>query len=158
MKNLLLTAFLLLTTLLNAQKINLSNKEELIKFLNKKEVTVGQYGKMVLSYDSYDKAFNALKFKVEFTPTSSEKKPKKIQLETMVFEADGFYIQDYVRNFDLKTPGAFVNDKYDFPTSFTFFENGEIYFRDQPTLSMEEYIKAIVNSTFISSAKYVLCK
>jgi hypothetical protein len=113
---------------------------------------------MVIKYDDYDKAFNAMKFKVEFTPTSSEKKPKKIQLETMIFENDGFYSPDYIKSFSLKTSGAYVNDKYNFPTNYNLFENGEMYYVDKPNISMDEYIRAITTGQFISSAKNVLCK
>jgi hypothetical protein len=158
MKYLILSGFLFLTICLSAQKINLSNKEELINYLNKKEFTVGEYGKIAFKYDSYDNNFKALKFKAEFTPSGSDKKAKKIQLETMIFENDGFYIQSYFRNLTLKTPGAFVSDNYDFPTMYNLFENGEMYYVEKPNISMEEYIKAITTGQFISASKNVLCK
>jgi hypothetical protein len=158
MKYLILSGFLFLTICLSAQKINLSNKEELINYLNKKEFTVGEYGKIAFKYDSYDNNFKALKFKAEFTPSGSDKKAKKIQLETMIFEHDGFYIQSYFRNLNLKTPGAFVSDNYDFPTIYNLFENGEMYYVEKPNISMEEYIKSITTGQYISASKNVLCK
>jgi hypothetical protein len=106
MKKIFLFTLIFIASFCKAQKINLSNKEELINYLNKKEFTVGEYGKMVIKYDDYDKAFNALKFKVEFTPASSEKKPKKVQLEAMIFENDGFYSPDYLVSDDVGGRGC----------------------------------------------------
>lgn len=157
MKKLIILLCVFVSCLCNAQKINLSNKEDLISYLNKKEFTVGDYGKIVFKYDEYDKAFNALKFKVEFTLTS-EKKSKKIQLETMIYENDGFYVPEYVKYITLRTPGAYVNDKYKLPTTFSLFENGELYYLDKPNISMEEYIKAINNGDFVKTPKSFLCK
>jgi hypothetical protein len=158
MKLLFFFGIILCSTFSIAQKIDLSNKDQIIDYLNKKEFTVGEYGKIAFKYDSYDNNFKALKFKAEFTPSGTETKPKKIQLETMVFESDGFYIQDFCRNLTLKTPGAFLNDNYNFPTMFNLFENGDMYYVDKPNISMDEYIKAITTGQFISSAKNVLCK
>jgi hypothetical protein len=158
MRLLFLISIILCSTFSYAQKINFSNKEEIINFLNKKEYTVGEYGKIAFKYDSYDNNFKALKFKAEFTPSGSDKKAKKIQLETMIFEHDGFYIQSYFRNLNLKTPGAFVSDNYDFPTIYNLFENGEMYYVEKPNISMEEYIKSITTGQFISASKNVLCK
>ncbi len=158
MKLLFFFGIILCSTLCKAQKIDLSNKDQIIDHLNKKEFTVGEYGKMLIKYDDYDKAFNALKFKVEFTPTSAEKKPKKVQLEVMIFENDGFYSPDYVKSFSLKTSGAYVNDKYNFPTNYYLFENGDLYYVDKPNLSMEDYIKSLTAGEFVKSPKSFLCK
>ncbi len=48
MKNIFLFTIIFIASFCKAQKINLSNKEELINYLNKKEFTVGEYGKMVI--------------------------------------------------------------------------------------------------------------
>jgi hypothetical protein len=76
----------------------------------------------------------------------------------MIFENDGFYSPDYVKSFSLKTSGSYVNDKYNFPTNYNLFENGEMYYVDKPNISMDEYIRAITTGQFISSAKNLLCK
>lgn len=158
MKNIILLTTLLISSIGFSQKINLTDKEEVIKQLNKKEFNVGKYGKMILFYDDYDKDFKTLKFKVEFTPASNDKKSKKIKLATDIFVMDGFYNPSYMTSFVLKTAGALMNENYEFPTMFLLFENGELYFADKINISMEDYIKLITKETVIKTGNYVLCK
>jgi hypothetical protein len=76
----------------------------------------------------------------------------------MIFEHDGFYIQSYFRNLTLKTPGAHVNDNYDFLTMYNLFENGEMYYVEKPNISMDEYIKALTTGQYNLPSKSILCK
>lgn len=97
---------------LHSQKVNFSNKDEFVEFLNKKEFMVGQYGTLTFDYDGYEKDFRGLKFKVSFTPSSSGKKSKKILFQTMILEYDGFYIPNFFRDISLNNPGLYVNNSY----------------------------------------------
>ena len=158
MKKLILVPLLFILSIGYSQKINLTDREELIKNLDKKEFNVGQYGILTMFYDDYDKDFKTLKFKVEFLPASNEKKSKKIKLETDIFLMDGFYNPSYTISIALKTPGTFVNENYNFPTIFMLFENGELYFKDKTNLSMEDCIKLIKDGSIGSPSKFILCK
>ena len=141
----------------SAQQINLDDKDDIVDLLSKKEFKVGEYGKVVFKYDEYDKKTASVKFKVDFYPANRSKKNRKVELTASIVQHDGFYIQNYYREISLIDSDLFFNQKYDFPTRYLLFENGELYYMDKIEIPMKDYIKMIMNGQTAGTPRYKLC-
>jgi len=160
MRTILIILFLFFFNLGFSQQINLSDKEDLVKFLNNKEFNVGNYGKIIFDFDKYEKNFNMVNFKVTYE-IQGNKKPKKIKLYAKVYLSDdSFNSFGYVRDIKLtKEESVFFDEPYPFPTIFLLFENGELYYRDKNSMTMNQYIDVIKKGGDwkFNIPKYYLC-
>ena len=133
---------LFLPTLIFSQKIDLSEEKSVKSYLNGKKFTVGDYGTVEFEYDTYDKEFGRIKFDVEYK-ISGEKKPKKIKLKAEIFiKYNDFNMPKFVRPFSLSYPESPYVESFSFPTNFELYENGELYYQERTSITMEDYLKS----------------
>ena len=159
MKRLIIFFGLFYSTIAFNQQIDLADEKSLRTFLDDKQFTVGNYGSIKFKYTGYDKDFGNVKFDVEYT-IPGEKKPKKIAFKAdITIKWDEFYLPKYARFFSLKNTNSFAQIFYNVPTNFELFENGELYYQDRTTITMEEYLKARKGGEYsIKAAPFKLCK
>lgn len=158
MKKLVLLFGLLCSTVAFNQSIKLSDENSVKTFLDNKQFNVGSYGSIKFKYVSYEKDFGTIKFNVEYS-IPGEKKPKRITLNTdIMIKLDEFYATSFVRGFSLKSMNSFSQINLNLPTNFELYENGELYYQDKTTMTMNEYLEARKNGGFsIKAAAYKLC-
>jgi hypothetical protein len=159
MKKLVVLLGLLYSTVAFNQTIKLSDENSVKSFLDDKQFTVGNYGSVKFKYVSYEKDFGTMKFNVEYS-LPGEKKPKRIALSTdIMIKLDEFYSTSYVRGFSLKSMNAFSQLNLNIPTNFELYENGELYYQDKTTMTMNEYMEARKTGEFsIKTGPYKICQ
>jgi hypothetical protein len=164
MKKIIKTIFILTlfftVNSVTAQKIDLTNKDALISFLEKKIFEVGNYGEIEFKFENYNKDFLTLDFEVEYT-IKTDKKPKKYKLWTSIILTNGeFYIPDYNKSIMLSEKQSIRSLRAQFPTMFELLNNGELYFVDKSTISFDDYYNKTIKGGDLNygKRKYVLCK
>lgn len=148
MKNfIVIILFLVTSTSTYSQNIDLTNKKELKNYLNGSSFKVGNYGSIKFSYDSYDKDFLMLTFKVKYT-LFKDKRNKTYKFYTSFpLTYGGFYQPDFFKEFTISHKNQMSTLISDFPTRFQLLQNGELYFLDKSnSYTFNQYYKKTIKS------------
>lgn len=143
-----------------AQKIDLTNKDAIVSFLEGKTFEVGNYGELQFKFENFNKDFLMLYFEVLFT-VKTDKKPKKYKLWTSMILTNGnFYIADYSKSINITEKQSMRTLSSDFPTQFELLSNGELFYIDKSNVSFDEYYNKTIKGgeSNYAKRKYVLCK
>lgn len=139
------------------QNYDLSEKNQIIAALNKKTFVVPNYGEIRFKYDGFE--YGLLKFEVEYTLYTGRIK-KTYDLHTEIPESNGgFHMPDYYKGITLSKKGELGLSKREYPTMFELLENGELYFRDKPKQTFNQYYETTIKKGNIDLLKvnYILC-
>lgn len=137
-----------------SQTLDLTSETSIREFLNDKEIKVGEYGTIRFTYDKYNRDFGSIDFKILYQLTE-----KTIPLKANIFiHLDEFGFPKYVRSITLSYPNSNEFLNIGAPTFFQLFENGEIYYQDKTTMSMQDFINSITSGrAFVSTPIFKLC-
>lgn len=144
----------------NAQKLDLADKDAVVSFLDGKTFEIGNYGQIEFKFKNFNKDFFMLEFEVELQ-IKTGKKPQKHKLWTSIpYTNGGFYIPDYFKSFNITEKNTMKTLQYLFPTRFELLSNGELYFVDKTETSFDDYYSATIKNGDLhyGKIKYVLCK
>jgi hypothetical protein len=155
MKTILSLSFLFFQIFAFSQKIDLTSDNAIREYLNEKVFKVGGYGSVQFFYDKYNRDYGTIDFKVFYQFSD-----KSIPLKASIYlKSDDFYIPNYFKSITITDVNPYNALNLGAPTLFQLFENGDLYYQEKTTISMEEWIAAISSGkTNVNIPLYKKCE